>query len=71
MGTLMHERGTFGAGLQVNYQRNFNRLVEIAHRSSATASGSGRSGDPAEAGAVLRRNRSDALQSDARVQPDQ
>jgi alkylation response protein AidB-like acyl-CoA dehydrogenase len=32
MGTLMHERGTFGAGLQVNYRRNFNRLVEIAHR---------------------------------------
>jgi len=31
MGTLMHERGTFGAGLQVTYQRNFNRLVEIAH----------------------------------------
>ncbi len=31
MGTLMHERGTFGAGLQVSYQRNFNRLVEIAH----------------------------------------
>ncbi len=31
MGTLMHERGTFGAGLQVNYQRNFKRLVEIAH----------------------------------------
>lgn len=32
MGTLMHERGTFGAALQVNYRRNFNRLVEIAHR---------------------------------------
>ena len=31
MGTLMHERGTFGAGLQVTYKRNFNRLVEIAH----------------------------------------
>jgi alkylation response protein AidB-like acyl-CoA dehydrogenase len=31
MGTLMHERGTFGAGLQVTYRRNFNRLVEIAH----------------------------------------
>jgi alkylation response protein AidB-like acyl-CoA dehydrogenase len=30
MGTLMHERGTFGAGLQVTYRRNFNRLVEIA-----------------------------------------
>ena len=32
MGTLMHERGTFGAGLQVGYRRNFNRLVELAHR---------------------------------------
>ena len=32
MGTLMHERGTFGAALQVNYQRNFKRLVEIARR---------------------------------------
>jgi alkylation response protein AidB-like acyl-CoA dehydrogenase len=30
MGTLMHERGTFGAALQVNYRRNFNRLVEIS-----------------------------------------
>lgn len=30
MGTLMHERGTFGAALQVNYRRHFNRLVEIA-----------------------------------------
>ena len=39
MGTLMHERGTFGAGLQVNYRRNFNRLVEIAHRMN-------RAGDP-------------------------
>jgi alkylation response protein AidB-like acyl-CoA dehydrogenase len=30
IGTLMHERGTFGAGLQVNYRRNLNRLIEIA-----------------------------------------
>jgi len=36
MGTLMHERGTFGAGLQVNYRRNFNRLVEIAHHMKRT-----------------------------------
>ena len=28
----MHERGTFGAGLQVTYRRNFNRLVEVAHK---------------------------------------
>ncbi len=32
MGTLMHERGTFGAGLQLTYRRNFNRLVEVAHQ---------------------------------------
>ena len=30
IGTLMHERGTLGAALQVNYRRNFSRLVEIA-----------------------------------------
>lgn len=36
MGTLMHERGTFGAGLQVSYRRNFNRLVEIAHQMKRT-----------------------------------
>jgi alkylation response protein AidB-like acyl-CoA dehydrogenase len=31
MGTLMHERGTFGAGLQVSYRRNMARLIELAH----------------------------------------
>ena len=36
MGTLMHERGTFGAGLQVSYRRNFNRLVEIARERKRT-----------------------------------
>src|SRR5207244_5995470 len=30
IGTLMHERGTFGAGLQVSYKRNIDRLVEIS-----------------------------------------
>ncbi|HET9181980.1 MAG TPA: acyl-CoA dehydrogenase [Candidatus Angelobacter sp.] len=30
MGTLMHERGTFGAGLQVMYRRNMDRLIELA-----------------------------------------
>jgi alkylation response protein AidB-like acyl-CoA dehydrogenase len=30
MGTLMHERGTFGAGLQVTYRRNMERLIELA-----------------------------------------
>ncbi|HWZ30178.1 MAG TPA: acyl-CoA dehydrogenase family protein [Bryobacteraceae bacterium] len=36
MGTLMHERGTFGAALQVHYRRNFNRLVEIARERKRT-----------------------------------
>jgi alkylation response protein AidB-like acyl-CoA dehydrogenase len=31
IGTLMHERGTFGAAIQVTYQRNLKRLIEIAH----------------------------------------
>ncbi len=30
IGTLMHERGTFGAAIQVTYQRNLKRLIEIA-----------------------------------------
>ncbi|HLW51840.1 MAG TPA: acyl-CoA dehydrogenase [Candidatus Angelobacter sp.] len=30
MGTLMHERGTFGAGLQVTYRRNMERLIDLA-----------------------------------------
>ncbi len=47
MGTLMHERGTFGAALQVNYRRNFNRLVEIAKRID-------RSGKPASEDPVIR-----------------
>jgi alkylation response protein AidB-like acyl-CoA dehydrogenase len=32
MGTLMHERGTFGAGLQVTYKRNMERLIELARK---------------------------------------
>ncbi|HEY6272179.1 MAG TPA: acyl-CoA dehydrogenase [Terriglobales bacterium] len=32
MGTLMHERGTFGAGLQVTYRRNMERLIELARK---------------------------------------
>ncbi|HLX42690.1 MAG TPA: acyl-CoA dehydrogenase [Bryobacteraceae bacterium] len=47
MGTLMHERGTFGAALQVNYRRNFNRLVEIAR-------GIQRNGRPATEDPVIR-----------------
>jgi alkylation response protein AidB-like acyl-CoA dehydrogenase len=38
MGTLMHERGTFGAGLQVTYRRNMDRLIEL----SRTAERNGR-----------------------------
>ena len=30
IGTLMHERGTFGAGLQIIYQRNMSRLIELS-----------------------------------------
>ena len=30
IGTLMHERGTFGAGLQIIYQRNMARLIELS-----------------------------------------
>ena len=30
MGTLMHERGTFGAGLQITYKRNMERLIDLA-----------------------------------------
>jgi alkylation response protein AidB-like acyl-CoA dehydrogenase len=47
MGTLMHERGTFGAALQVNYKRNFNRLVEISKQID-------RNGKPASEDPVIR-----------------
>ncbi|HEY2461805.1 MAG TPA: acyl-CoA dehydrogenase [Candidatus Acidoferrum sp.] len=30
IGTLMHERGSFGAGLQIIYRRNMDRLIELA-----------------------------------------
>src|SRR6267143_1319070 len=30
IGTLMHERGTFGAGLQIIYRRNMDRLIDLA-----------------------------------------
>jgi alkylation response protein AidB-like acyl-CoA dehydrogenase len=32
IGTLMHERGSFGAGLQIIYKRNMDRLIELAHK---------------------------------------
>jgi alkylation response protein AidB-like acyl-CoA dehydrogenase len=31
IGTLMHERGSFGAGLQIIYKRNMDRLIELSH----------------------------------------
>jgi alkylation response protein AidB-like acyl-CoA dehydrogenase len=30
IGTLMHERGTFGAGLQITYERNMARLIALS-----------------------------------------
>ena len=34
----MHERATLGAGLQITYQRQFDRLVELSRAgASATA----------------------------------
>ena len=33
MGTLMHERGTLGAGMQVIYRRNMDRLIELSRTS--------------------------------------
>jgi alkylation response protein AidB-like acyl-CoA dehydrogenase len=32
IGTLMHERGTFGAGLQIIYKRNMDRLIELSRK---------------------------------------
>jgi len=51
IGTLMHERGTFGAGLQVNYGAGTRARQD--HRPA----------DSPEARAGLHRNRSDAAQS--------
>ena len=31
IGTLMHERGSFGAGLQIIYKRNMDRLIDLSH----------------------------------------
>ena len=31
IGTLMHERGTFGAALQIVYRRNMERLIKLSH----------------------------------------
>ena len=47
MGTLMHERATLGAGLQITFKRQFDRLASLAH----TVEHNGR---PAAADPVLR-----------------
>jgi alkylation response protein AidB-like acyl-CoA dehydrogenase len=47
MGTLMHERGTFGAGLQVIYRRNMDRLIELARTTQ-------RNGRPASEDPIIR-----------------
>ena len=47
IGTLMHERGTFGAGLQIMYKRNIDRLIELSHTTQ-------RNGRPAAQDPVIR-----------------
>src|SRR5260370_479942 len=47
MGTLMHERGTFGAGLQITYRRNMERLIDLAKTTE-------RNGRPAAEDPVIR-----------------
>lgn len=47
MGTLMHERGTFGAGLQITYQRSIDRLIALARTIQ-------RNGRPASEDPVIR-----------------
>ena len=47
MGTLMHERGTFGAGLQITYKRNMERLIDLARTTE-------RNGRPAAEDPIIR-----------------
>lgn len=47
MGTLMHERGTFGAGLQITYKRNMERLIDLARTTQ-------RNGHPAAQDPIIR-----------------
>lgn len=47
MGTLMHERGTFGAGLQITYKRNMERLINLARTTQ-------RNGHPAAQDPIIR-----------------
>ena len=47
IGTLMHERGTLGAGIQITYRRNMERLIELARKFS-------RNGHPAIEDPIVR-----------------
>ena len=47
MGTLAHERATLGAGVQIVIKRQFDRLVELAHKTM-------RNGKPAAEDPVIR-----------------
>ena len=47
LGTLMHERALLGAGLQITFQRQFARLVELSHKVE-------RNGRPAAEDPVIR-----------------
>ncbi len=47
LGTLMHERGTFGAALQVMYRQNLDRLTELAQTTE-------RNGKPAAQDPMIR-----------------
>jgi alkylation response protein AidB-like acyl-CoA dehydrogenase len=47
LGTLMHERGTFGAGLQVTYRQSLDRLIALAHSTE-------RNGKPAAQDPIIR-----------------
>ncbi len=49
LGTLMHERGTMGAGLQIHYRRNMDRLIELSHELQ-------RNGRPASQDPLVRQN---------------
>ncbi len=47
LGTLMHERATLGAGMQIMFKRQFDRLVELSHQIE-------RDGKPASEDPVMR-----------------
>jgi alkylation response protein AidB-like acyl-CoA dehydrogenase len=47
IGTLMHERGTFGAGLQIMYRQNIDRLIALSNTMQ-------RNGKPASQDPILR-----------------